>query len=143
MFHVLLRCSVAVRDGFFAVLRAVGDVVVGTRPHVALHLPGLDGLHDNLQDHVRPYQVQHQKRYKQRVEDVVDGVHREDLRGFDARAVDDARVKSESRHDPSDREKAENDVAGFLQVRVFQELRSLKQNVRAVMHKQNQRPDAM
>lgn len=143
MVELFLRRAVAVRYWFLAVLRAVGDVIVGARSDVPFHLAGLDGLNDDLQDHISPNQVEHQEHDQQRVEDVVDRVHRQDLRGLNRCAVDDARVHSEARHDPRHCEQAEDNIAGLLQIRVLQELRSLEQNISAVVNQQNQRPDAM
>lgn len=97
----------------------------------------------NLQNHVRPGEVQQQQRYQQTVEDEVGGEHGQNARRLHRAAVDDARIEAEPRDDPDEREHGKDAVAQLLVVGVLGDFGRLQEDVGAIVDDQHQRADAM
>lgn len=124
----------------------------------------------NLQNHIRPGNVQNQQQRQQAVENVVGREHGQNAWRLHGTTVDDARIEAEPRDDPDDGEEGEYAIAEFLVVGVLGELGRLwwsgerererarklsnsflntilqdylQENIRTIVHDQHQRPNAM
>lgn len=83
------------------------------------YLSRLERRMRNLQDHIRPGNMQTQQQTQKTVENVVGREHGQNSWRLHGTAEDDARIEAKPRNDPNDGEESEYAVAGFLVVGVL------------------------
>ena len=97
----------------------------------------------NFQDQIGPCNVQAQQQDQQAVENVVSRKHWKYARCLNRAAINDARIESQSRNNPSDCEEGENAIAQPLIVGIFGNFGGFQENISAIMHNQHQRSNAV